>query len=192
MKQKTEINAAISPLMKEKYLPEKGETVLFDEGRCNSDRDLYRHTYPKMAFKFVLLGATCERLAELFNISTVTIAEWQKKYPVFKEAILDGREAADANVAEAMYTRACGYSQIEQKVNVVEGSVVVTDILKHYPPDVNAGKFWLANRQADNWRFTPEIEITANLHTYEPMIKRFDGSTDDDDEEVTIIEMEKD
>jgi hypothetical protein len=59
----------------------------------------YTPDYCTIAYKFCLLGATNEDLAELFEVSRNTIGNWLTRYPEFKKAMQDGRDVADADVA---------------------------------------------------------------------------------------------
>ena len=44
------------------------------------------------------------------------------------------------NILNALYERAIGYTHPEVKINVYEGEVITTRVLKHYPPDKQAAQ----------------------------------------------------
>ena len=46
---------------------------------------------------------------------------------------------------------------------MVNGQIVITPTIKHYPPDTTAGIFWLKNRQRDKWRDKPEADDPDDL-----------------------------
>lgn len=121
----------------------------------------YKPEYNDLAYKFCLLGATDKRLAEMFDVSQDTIDEWKKVYPEFSGSLRAGREIADAEIAHSLYHRAKGYSHPEVDVKVIQNQVVMTDLVKHYPPDTGAATLWLKNRQGDKWRDKTEREITG-------------------------------
>lgn len=121
----------------------------------------YKPEYVDLAYKFCLLGATDKRLAELLEVNEDTIHEWKKTYPEFSESILRGRDIADAEIANSLYQRAKGYSHPEVDVKVIQNQVVLTDLVKHYPPDTTAASLWLRNRQGGSWRDKTEQEITG-------------------------------
>jgi hypothetical protein len=70
----------------------------------------YRAEYDEQAYKYCLLGATNETLAEFFGVSATTIKKWMHKYPGFKESVRRGKDVADMEVARSLYKRAVGYS----------------------------------------------------------------------------------
>lgn len=127
---------------------------------------LYKPEYPEQARKFCLLGATDIELADLFGVAVNTVEKWKKKFPEFSEALKKGKEYANAEVAAKLYKRATGYTYQEVSVRMagtVEHKTVTT---KHCPPDVDAAKFWLTNRDKTRWRHKHETEHTGNV-TYD-------------------------
>lgn len=118
----------------------------------------YRAEYAEQAFKRCLLGATNKELASYFEVDEATIATWNLKHPKFLNAIKDGRDKADAEVANKMYQRAIGYEHTVEKVVTVskgngEGSETeVVSYTERLPPDTTAAMFWLKNRHTAQWR----------------------------------------
>lgn len=112
----------------------------------------YKEEYNELAFKFALLGATDKQLANFFDVCEDTIYEWKKVHPHFSEALKKGKDRADAEIANALYHRAKGYSHEEEKIFQYEGSIIKTDTVRHYPPDTAAAFIWLKNRQGSNWK----------------------------------------
>ena len=99
-----------------------------------------------------MLGAIDTDLAEFFGVTEKTINTWKEKYPEFLQSLRDGKEAADANVADSLYQRACGYSHSDTDIRVIDSKIVTTEITKHFPPDTGAAMAWLKNRQRRWWR----------------------------------------
>lgn len=58
--------------------------------------------------KFMLLGSSMEQLADFLDVHISQIYRWMEKDASFREAVMSGREEADANVAKSMYKRAVG------------------------------------------------------------------------------------
>ena len=128
--------------------------------------------HPDLAHKFCLLGCTDQRLADSLNVSVQTIDNWKVVHQEFLEAIREGREIADANVAKSTYNRACGYNLEEKEYrrvrikgddgkplrdengNYVYEMVLVKTVNKHIPADPALNKFWLWNRT----KFKPKEE----------------------------------
>ena len=119
----------------------------------------FKDEYIEQVYKLCLLGATDKEIADFFDVCEATINNWKINYPLFLESIKKGKIFADANVAEKLYNRACGYEHEEVKLAQIEG--VFTDsktIIKKYAPDPTAAIFWLKNRQPKKFRDKQEIE----------------------------------
>lgn len=121
----------------------------------------YKPEYAEMAYKFCLLGASDERLAELFEVAVSTIYEWRRAIPEFSEAVSRGKDRADAEIASSLYHRAKGYEHPEDDIRAVNGEIVITPTVKRYPPDTAAATLWLKNRQPKLWRDKVETELTG-------------------------------
>ena len=133
------------------------------KGKSNAGRPTsYRPEYADMAYKFCLLGANDEKLASLFEVSVATISNWKNDCPEFLEALKKGKEIADAEVAHSLYHRALGYKHPEDDIRVINGEIVITPTVKHYPPDTGAATLWLKNRQSSTWRDKVENVVTGS------------------------------
>lgn len=122
----------------------------------------YKPEYAEQAYKYCLLGADDARMAQLFDVSTVTLNAWKKEFPEFLNALKEGKDIADANVGKSLYQRACGYSHPDVEVKVIDGQVVMVDLIKHYPPDTGAAMAWLKNRQPSLWRDRKEVDMSSS------------------------------
>ena len=123
----------------------------------------YRDHFPEQARKLCLLGATDESLADFFGVSMSCVAKWKVAHPEFLHALKEGKEIADAKVAESLFNRACGFSTKEAKVASVDGKITdIVEVDKHYPPDATAAIFWLKNRQPKSWRDRVEQRVTLS------------------------------
>lgn len=118
----------------------------------------YREEFAQQAYKLCLLGATDEKLADFFEVSEFTIKAWKAAHPKFGEALKTGKEQADAEIAQALFHRAKGYSHPEDDIRSVGQEIVITPTIKHYPPDTQAASLWLRNRQPHLWKEKQEIE----------------------------------
>ena len=70
----------------------------------------YKAEYVEQAYKLCLLGHTDRELGGFFGVAETTINNWKLAHPEFFEAIINGKEVADAEVAASLYQRAKGYS----------------------------------------------------------------------------------
>jgi len=104
-------------------------------------------------------------IAQEFGVSRMTIHNWRKRYPEFADAMMEGKELADAKVEDSLYRRAIGYDYKENHEEYNEGEdgkiygrkVKVID--KHVMPDVQAAIYWLTNRQRDRWKARQQLEV---------------------------------
>lgn len=128
----------------------------------------YKPEYVDLAYKFCLMGATDAKLADFFEVDETTINEWKLVYPEFSQSIWNGREKADADIAESLYHRAKGYSHVEDDIRTLSigggmSEIVVTPTRKHYPPDTAAASLWLRNRAPKLWRDKVDVEHTGSV-----------------------------
>lgn len=123
----------------------------------------YKPEYAEQAKKLCKLGATDIELADFFQVALSTLNLWKIQHPEFSESLNLGKESADERVTQALYNRAMGFSHADTDIRVVDGAIVETPLIKHYPPDTTAAIFWLKNRRPDQWRDKQEIEVSGSL-----------------------------
>lgn len=119
----------------------------------------YKKEFEEQAYKLCLLGATDEEMGDFFGVDERTINRWKKSKKGFCQSLKRGKRVADANVAESLYKRACGYEHPDTHISNYQGDITVTDIVKHYPPDTAACFIWLKNRAG--WKDKTNHEITG-------------------------------
>ena len=99
----------------------------------------YKEEYNEQVYKLCLLGAIDKDIADFFDIQESTLNLWKKKHPEFMEAIKDGKEKADAEVAKSLYKRAIGYKKKSIQFATFKGEI--TDREEYFedvPPDTTA------------------------------------------------------
>lgn len=114
----------------------------------------YAPAMNEQARKLCLLGATDADMANFFDVEEKTINNWKLEHPDFLQSIKDGKERADAVIADSLYHRAKGYSHDAVKIvaDAKSGQNVQVPYVEHYPPDTTACIFWLKNRRPAEWR----------------------------------------
>lgn len=127
----------------------------------------YREHFANQAFKLSLLGMTDKEMANIFDVSEATLNTWKLKVPEFLESLRNGKELADADVAESLYNRAKGYVHDDVHISTHLGKVKQTKIKKHYPPDTGAMTLWLHNRQNKKWK--AKIDVDHGLQADNPI-----------------------
>lgn len=123
----------------------------------------YKDTFAKQAEKLCALGATDEDLADFFEVSIRTIANWKTQHEDFLHALKGGKAQADDRVERSLYQRAVGYSFDSEKVFNNRGEIVRAKTREHCPPDVTAQIFWLKNRRPEDWRDKQEHEVKGQM-----------------------------
>lgn len=123
----------------------------------------YLKAYDEQAYKLCLLGATDERMADIFNIAVSTLNLWKLKHTSFSESLKKGKAFANADVAEALYNRARGYSHDDVHIANYMGKPIITKITKHYPPDTGAAMAWLKNREPVLWKDRQDINLGGDM-----------------------------
>ena len=117
----------------------------------------FKDEFVEQVEKLAKIGATEEQIAEFFEVTYQTIYNWKQSNEAFREAMLAGKEIADAAVERSLFQRATGYSHAEEKIFCSNGEVVRAESTKHYPPDATSCIFWLKNRKPDDWRDKREV-----------------------------------
>lgn len=125
----------------------------------------YKEYYAEQARKLCLLGATDKDMADFFGVVESTINLWKLNHEAFSESIKQGKELADANVADRLFKRALGYEHPDVHISNYQGMITETPITKVYPPDATSAIFWLKNRQRAKWRDRQEIEHGGKIET---------------------------
>ena len=123
---------------------------------------LYRKEFDRIAFRHALLGATDKEIAAILDVDVATVNRWKIAFSSFCESLKSGKAEADAQVAKCLFGRATGYDAPDTDIRAVDGQIVLTPFIKHYPPDVTAQIFWLKNRQPGKFRDKPAVEVTVN------------------------------
>ena len=126
----------------------------------------FKPEYVEQTVRLCRLGATDKDLAHFFGVSERTVNAWKEAHPEFLHALKEGKEWADANVANRLYSRAMGWEHDAVKIvaDAKTGAEHIVPYTERYPPDTTAAIFWLKNRRPDLWRDKQEI---ANTHTLE-------------------------
>lgn len=123
----------------------------------------YREEYAAATYKLCLLGLTDKELSRYFDVDEKTLNTWKEQYPEFRQSLKDGKENADAEVAEKLFHRAKGFVHPDTKFATHEGQITdQREYMRHHPPDTTAAIFWLKNRQRDKWRDKVEHDLSAS------------------------------
>ncbi len=115
-------------------------------------------------FEFAKLGYTDAEMAKAMGIGTTTLDRWKQERPDFFEQLKGAKGIADQHVVRSLFEVATGEVRIPAvKINQFEGMAVITPFVERFPPNVEAQKFWLKNRQPDKWRDKVEMDVTTDF-----------------------------
>lgn len=143
---------------------DRAEGIKPDEPEARTGRpSKYKPAFARQAEKLCELGATDEDLADFFEVSIRTIANWKAQHEDFLQALKGGKERADDRVERSLYQRAVGYSFDSEKVFNNKGAALRIKTREHCPPDVTAQIFWLKNRRPENWRDKQDVEHSGGV-----------------------------
>jgi hypothetical protein len=124
----------------------------------------YIQEYDIQAYKLCLLGATDVQLADFFEVSEQTVNSWKQKFPSFLESLKKGKIQADAEIAEALFHRAKGYSHTAVKFFQNRSEIISKEYIEHYPPDTGAAFIWLKNRAGWKDQVDHKHKIDVTIH----------------------------
>ena len=131
----------------------------------------YRPDFADQARKLAMLGLKDTEIAEVFNVKLSTLIDWTVVYPEFSAMLQSGRVTADAEVVEALHHAARGYSHPATKMwltkvnvdGIEEPRVIEHSYMEYYPPNVEACKTWLYNRQSDKWKNSSHQTLDGSI-----------------------------
>jgi hypothetical protein len=104
-------------------------------------------------------GFSDRDMARAFGTSYSTFKKWKKIYPSFRDAIEKGRTHADAEVVAALFKRATGkFTVPHTEIIKYKDDYETLELQKHFPPDVDAIKYWLNNRKREHWQQRSAVE----------------------------------
>lgn len=112
-------------------------------------------------------GATIEAGSLMMGWGRHTLANKMKENPELQREVRGAIYRADHKVVHGLYKRATGYEIEEVRHMVVmdgkdNGShIEQVEEVKHFPPETNAGKFWLTNRKHEEWKETQHVEVNT-------------------------------
>lgn len=133
-------------------------------------------------------GLNDEQIAKKCGIGVRTLYDWKKAHPQISQALTRGKEPYDVEVENALRSRALGYTAPVRKTfkirrveydergrKIAEYETLEVGIDEvHVPADVNAQKFWLANRKSDVWRDRAQAENKDALERLDRLIGEID------------------
>lgn len=115
--------------------------------------------YTEQAQKLAKLGLTYEEMAEFFKVDRVTFWRWRTSDEAFCNAIKVEADKANDRIKESLFKRATGFMKTADRIIYVGGKPQTVEVREEVAPDTAAARFWLANRDPENWKFAPEFNV---------------------------------
>ena len=133
-------------------------------------------------------GLSNEQIAKKMGITSKTLFEWRRNFPVINNALKKGKEIADYEVENALFKRACGYDYVEVKTIIKGDKIETTTTTKHIPPDPLSIFYYLKNKRPDKWR--DKVQFDDGSDNYEDLTPLADAIKLKD-EDFKLMEEEK-
>lgn len=127
-------------------------------------------------------GKSQKRCCEILGVGSQTFDNWKRLDPIFADVVQEHCVSRSQKVGEAVYRRAMGYEydEVTEIVEVDDGieKRTVRTVRKIVLPDVSAQKFFLVNRDKDNWssgdlglglKEGPAPSLSLNYNVKEPI-----------------------
>lgn len=134
----------------------KGAVSLYNEGLILDLLETYEGS------------ATYDDLRRVLGVSVKTVSIWFNRYPAFRNRVEELRAAANDKVAASVFQRATGFEkEIVETSSRKEGDKTTKSENRktlYYPPDPAMAKFWLSNRDRENWSDRKVIENESSYH----------------------------
>lgn len=109
-------------------------------------------------------GYTEEDVAKELGISYSGFRNYKKQHLELEGVLTENKKIADNAVRAALYRRATGYSYVNESKIRVDGKLVTNQkTTVHIEPDTQAAKFWLMNRDPENWKDRQTKDINAHV-----------------------------
>ena len=101
----------------------------------------YKKIYCGIVFKLKCCKVRNDEIFKMLRISKQSFYDWIKKYPDFREAYENGKNAEN-EVIEALKKKASGFEYTEEEL---DKDGCIHKIKKYHPPETNAIKYFLKN-----------------------------------------------
>ena len=111
----------------------------------------YTHVLPRLEeiYKWLCEGMTEYSIARELGIGHNTFIEYKKQHEEIIEVFTRARTHKNALVMHKQYEKAIGYEHKDLFIAQYQGKIVEQEIIKYYPPDVQAADLYLRNNDPD-------------------------------------------
>jgi len=129
--------------------------------------DGYEISTPKLS-KLAKAGHSEKFIADFFQVSMHRWERWKEDYPDFKNILRKATTALTDAVVKTLHKKATGYTEKIVDKDPETGTILGTQQV-HSRPDMSAIKFWLTNKEPDEWQdkkaITQDVKQTLTIKT---------------------------
>jgi hypothetical protein len=125
--------------------------------------------YPDIVKSLAAKGYVESQIQDIIHISVATFNNWKKKYPEFLKALREGKQGPIDRTVNTLEKVANGFREIVRKPFVVSdgfnnGShIEILDVEEFIPPQVSAIRYYLNNRDKQNWSDRQSVELSGSV-----------------------------
>lgn len=112
----------------------------------------------QLCYMLAARGASDAEIEQLCGVQPGTMKKWRELYPDLDKAIEHGRLKPDAEVLYQTYRNATGF-EYEEDQAVGGREATILRVRRYARPSVEAQKFWLINRQREQWKQRESHEV---------------------------------
>lgn len=152
-----------------------------------------------LIYRFALLGCTEEEVARNLDMDIRDFRKLLRRDPEARTAMWKGGEAANAEVAEALFKMITGYEYTEEVLVSYQGVSQVHTVRRWERGNPEAALKWLANRNKTRWGNAQQVQMAqtiiniakvevGDLTMEELLLAKKLGLRGDDVEDITEIE----
>ena len=125
------------------------------------------HVQPRLndIYKWVKDGMTDYSIAESLGIAAYTFIKYKKIYSDLIDTYTRAHMERNCVVVNSVFKKAQGHKATLRKQKVLaDGSVIDFQEEQYIPPDTDAAKFWLTNRDPEAWRDKVDQDVNVNVN----------------------------
>lgn len=108
--------------------------------------------------KLIQEGWTDKKIVNFLGVSELTWWKWKKEHPELSK-LNDWKQEFTGKIERSLAAVAVGYEHPEEKVFCNGGILTTYNTIKHYPPSVDAIKYWLNNQKKGEWSSQQELAL---------------------------------
>jgi len=115
--------------------------------------------YVRDVYNLCIMGLSEGEIETFLGVSKGAVQEWCRIYPAFRRMYLQASKRLSMTVVNSLYKSATGFTVRVSRPVVSKDSVTTVIEEQYVPPNVNAQKYILNNREAKQWSERRTVEF---------------------------------